>query len=102
MLLFIVKGLVLQATSIKANIANLMVFVELHVYSYVATLIMLFYTFIPYNIKVQIITSTNDLQPSTAVANQLPYAGNIWRGKILANLANLWQFAKFLPSKCPG
>ena len=27
----------------------------------------------------------------------IPYMGNIWRGRILANL---WRFAKFLPSKC--
>ena len=29
----------------------------------------------------------------------LPYAGDIWRGKILANLANSGQIAKLLPSK---
>ena len=30
----------------------------------------------------------------------IPYVGNIWRRKILANLANSWQSTKFLPSKC--
>ena len=36
---------------------------------------------------------------SPVINNQLPYAENIWRGEILANLANSWQFTKFLPYK---
>ena len=27
----------------------------------------------------------------------IPYVGKFWRGKILANLANGWQFAKIFP-----
>ena len=28
----------------------------------------------------------------------IPYVGKFWRGKILANLANGWQFAKIFPT----
>ena len=33
-------------------------------------------------------------------SSPIPFTGNIWRGKILANLVNSWRFAKLLPSKC--
>ena len=39
-------------------------------------------------------------QPKHPWCKKVPYTGNIWRGKTLANLAYSWQFAKFLPSKC--
>ena len=30
--------------------------------------------------------------------SQLPYVGKFWRGKILANLVNGWQFTKIFPT----
>ena len=30
--------------------------------------------------------------------DDVPYVGKFWRGKILANLANGWQFAKIFPT----
>ena len=39
--------------------------------------------------------SSNDSKSSVT---EIPYMGKIWRGKILANLVNGWQFAKIFPT----
>ena len=52
-------------------------------------------------IAIYIITSTfanlKIVLMGTKMSLLIPYTGNIWRGKILANLANSWQLANFYP-----